>query len=61
MRRKQAPFEIGDKIVRKYDGALLTVLWSSKNPECRAEQLIATEANGYCHPTTYATCFEMAA
>jgi hypothetical protein len=60
MVKKRTPFKIGDKVIRNYDGALLTVIWSSKNPECRSDQLIATEANSYTNATSHASCFELA-
>ena len=56
-----APFKIGDKVSRKFDGRILTVVWISKgSPVDRREQFIATEDNSYCHPASAADLFEMA-
>jgi hypothetical protein len=51
-------FEIGSRVRRKYDGAVLTVCWVSKGGESRVDQLIATEANSYTQPSSNALCFE---
>ena len=56
-RKNNTPFQIGDKVVSKYDGSAGTVLWVSKGFTDRRDQLIATERNGYSHAYSDASTF----
>jgi hypothetical protein len=51
------PLQIGDRVVRQYDGAKLTVVWASKTGG--RDQLIATEANLYSNPYDHASCYDL--
>ncbi len=60
-KRNNTPFKVGDKVVSKSNPSrVLTVSWVCKGNYDRSEQLIATELNGYCHPSSDASCYEEA-
>lgn len=58
-RKDTSLFQVGDLVkFRTGDEAVYIVSWISKGATTRDDQLIATERNGYCNPTSWASVYE---